>query len=95
MAKKSLQILIDEEILNDIEKVANASGMERNAYAALWLRKIAQLKLDYGLDALTSIPKDFFKSHGGRPSTATRRTDEGTRSATGNVIEHSPRIPIG
>jgi hypothetical protein len=68
MAKKSLQIRIDEEILNDIEKVANAAGMERNDYAALWLRKVSQLKLDYGLDALTSIPKDFFKSHGGRPS---------------------------
>jgi hypothetical protein len=40
MAKKGFNIRLDEEILTDIEKVANAAGMDRNDYAALWLRVI-------------------------------------------------------
>jgi len=93
MATIPLQIRVKEEVLNEVERVANAAGIERNDYILLWLGRIAQIKLDYGLDALTSIPKEFFKTRPGRPTTASRTAGQGTTTAD-DSIQDTTRVPM-
>lgn len=94
MSKKGYNLRLDTRVMDNVEAVANAAGMDRNDYVALWLGRIANLKLDCGLDALTSIPKDFFKSHGGRPAARTVGTNESTRFDPDNAIERTPSVPV-
>lgn len=67
MPKKRLQIMLPEEVLTNFEKVADSAHMDATTYAALWISRVSDLKLDNGLNALTSIPKDYFRQRGGRP----------------------------
>jgi len=67
--KKPITVRLEESSIDSLEKVANAYGMEPTAYGALILARFSELKPEFALDALTAIPKDFFKSRPGRPTT--------------------------
>jgi len=57
------------DAINDLDKIARTYDMEANAYGAMVLARFADLKPEFALDALTAIPKDFFKGRPGRPTT--------------------------
>ena len=63
------------DAINDLDKIARTYDMEANAYSAMVLARFADLKPEFALDALTSIPKDFFKSRPGRPTTSASLAD--------------------
>ena len=72
MSKKPFTIQMDIEKLRALEKVADdVYAMEKTTYAATILSRFADLKPEFALDALASIPKEFFKSRPGRPTTRT------------------------
>jgi len=66
--KKVLALYLDEETINSFERVASASHLDKNSFGALLVSRFSELKLEHGLDALTAIPKDFFRGRPGRPS---------------------------
>lgn len=72
MAKKVLSVYVESEIIEDLERIAKASHMDKNSYAALWVSRLSELKVENGLIALTTIPKDLFRGRGGRPATTNR-----------------------
>lgn len=70
MSKKPFTIQMDAEKLKSLEKVAeDVFAMEKTTYAVMVLSRFADLKPEFALDALASIPKDFFKARPGRPTT--------------------------
>ncbi len=69
--KRAFSVRMDETDISQLAKVADTYGMEPNAFGAMVLARFASLKPEFALDALTSIPKDFFKARPGRPATAT------------------------
>jgi hypothetical protein len=69
MAKIRYVLYVDPDVPEAIRKVAEADGMEGPAFASLVLSKVSQLKNGEGLTALTSIPRQLFKSRPGRPPT--------------------------
>lgn len=69
MSKKPFTIQMDQDKLNALEKVAeDVFAMEKTTYAVTVLSRFADLKPEFALDALASIPKEFFKSRPGRPA---------------------------
>lgn len=66
--KKTLSLYLEEETLRDFEKLAEACHLDKNSFGALLISRFADLKLEHGLDALTSIPKEYFKARAGRSS---------------------------
>jgi len=80
--KKPFYIRMNEEAVESLGKVAKTFDMEPNAYAAMVMARFADLKPEFALDALTAIPKDFFKARPGRPPTATGLADGHKAQAT-------------
>ncbi|HWA88116.1 MAG TPA: hypothetical protein VG710_17940 [Opitutus sp.] len=75
MAKKGYNIRVDEEVITNLEGVAEAQHMDASKFAAVVISKFSDLKPEHGLDALASIPKEFFRRGPGRPPSTTHRTD--------------------
>ena len=80
--KKPFTVRLDPSSLDSLEKVASGYGMEPTTYAATVLAKFADLKPEFALDALTAIPKEFFKTRPGRPTTRTALPETQTVHAT-------------
>ncbi|HEX2101667.1 MAG TPA: hypothetical protein VHF69_13425 [Candidatus Synoicihabitans sp.] len=90
MPKKQEVFFLDPEVLPNLEKVAKYAHMEPKHYGALWLSRLSDLKPEYALDALTAIPKEFFKGRPGRPATGSSRTNRNRDEATTEHFgEHS------
>ncbi len=66
--KKVLAVYLDEQTIRDFDKVAEAVHLDKNSFGALLISRFAELKLEHGLDAVTSIPREYFKARPGRPS---------------------------
>ena len=66
--KKPVTVRLEETAIDSLTKVAGTYGMEPTAYGAMVLARFSELKPEFALDALTAIPKDFFKSRPGRPA---------------------------
>ena len=66
--KKPFYIRMEEQAVAELTKVAKTYDMEPNAYAAMIVARFADLKPEFALDALTAIPKEFFKPRAGRPA---------------------------
>lgn len=81
--KKAFTVRLEDTALISLGKVANTYGMEPTTYGAAVLSRFADLKPEFALDALASIPKEFFKSRPGRPpaSTALAQRDAGESAA--------------
>ena len=95
MAKKLLAASLEPDVYADFARVANAAHMaSANAFAALILSRFSQLKQEFALHALTSIPQDFFKRPAGRPASAATRPDRDPTPGSENVLEHAPRLPV-
>jgi hypothetical protein len=68
MAKKTLQLLMDERDIQLLENLAGAAGMDRPTYCRTILARFARLKREYALEAITGIPREYFKGLPGRPT---------------------------
>lgn len=67
MSKKiQFNFRLEEEKLREFEKIAEASHMEPQRFAALIVSTFSDLKQGNGLAALTGIPKEYFKLRPGR-----------------------------
>lgn len=71
MAKKPVTLFVDANVLADLETVAcGTHHLDGKKYGALALSRLSQLKPEFALEALTSIPREYFKRGPGRPSSA-------------------------
>lgn len=68
MKSALLQVRLNPEVLKQIDNLAGAANLDRSEYLKLWLGAIARLKRERAIDAISGIPKDFFKGLPGRPS---------------------------
>lgn len=73
--KKPFTSRLDATAIDSLGKVAQTYGMEPTAYAAMVLSRFSELKPEFALDALTAIPKEFFKARPGRPPARTTLAD--------------------
>ena len=70
--KKTYGVTLDTEVIDNLEKVSTGAHLSHTAFAAMILARFADLKPEFALDALTAIPKEFFKRGPGRPPSAAR-----------------------
>ena len=77
--KKPFTTRIDTSVRDNFQKVAAAHHMDDTVFAALWISRLSELKPEHALDALTAIPKEFFRGRPGRPPS--RTSDPTTDSA--------------
>lgn len=70
MSNVPFTVKLTAETRNDLEKVASAYGMRDTEYAKMILGRLSRLKPEFALDALSAIPKEFFRQPVGRPTTA-------------------------
>ncbi|HWA10503.1 MAG TPA: hypothetical protein VG838_13740 [Opitutaceae bacterium] len=82
--KKALTAHVDEQIIDNLSRVAAAAHLDTTKFAALVLSRFSELKIEHGLDALTSIPKDLFKGRPGRPPAAASSAETSAAAATQN-----------
>lgn len=68
MKKIQKGIRINEETWREFEKIVEAGYMVPNAFAAVLISTFSDLKQGYALNALASIPKEYFKAKAGRPA---------------------------
>ena len=83
--KHQLNIAIDPSAAASLETVAKHVMIERTRYAALVLQTFSQLKPEHALDALTAIPKQFFKGRPGRPSSTAHSSDANSPALAQNT----------
>lgn len=67
MKKITKGIRIDQDVWGEFEKVVGYQHMEPQAFAVVLIKTFSDLKQGYALQALSSIPRECFKSKGGRP----------------------------
>jgi hypothetical protein len=72
MSTKQFSIQVDEKVISGLEDVCVGAHMRHTAYAGLILARFAELRPEFALDALTAIPKEFFRRGPGRPPSAAR-----------------------
>jgi hypothetical protein len=70
MSKKTFAVRLDEQVVENLSKLALVNHMEPTAYAAVWISHLSELKLEHGLDAFSAIPKEYFRTRPGRPTAA-------------------------
>ena len=69
MKKKPFYVRLESNDIEELTKVGKTYGMEAAAYSAVILSRFADLKPEFAMHALTSIPKEFFRAGPGRPTT--------------------------
>lgn len=70
--KKTFAVTLDTAVIDELVRVSGGAHMHHAAYAAVILSRFADLKTEFALDALTAIPKEFFRGRPGRPAAASR-----------------------
>ncbi|MFA5264422.1 MAG: hypothetical protein WC378_11405 [Opitutaceae bacterium] len=65
-----VQFRVNANVLAAVDNLAGSSNLDRAEYLKLWIGAIARLKRERAIDAISSIPKDYFKALPGRPSGA-------------------------
>jgi hypothetical protein len=68
MKNEKFTVPLPEHVIDAFSKIAEAQHMRPTFFAALCLSKLSDLKAEHALDALTAIPKEYFKGRPGRPS---------------------------
>ncbi len=68
MDKKPFTVQLDRKAISDFGEVATFNHSTPNAFGAMVLGKVSQLKPELALAALGSIPQEFFKRGKGRPT---------------------------
>ena len=76
MSKKGFNIRVEESTIDHLSEIGTYAGMDKNAYAAMVLNTFARLRPEHALDAIPSIPKQYFRRGPGRPTTATEPASE-------------------
>ena len=82
MKKTQFNFAIAEDVLASFERVAAHDHMDKTDYARLLISRFSNLKPEYALAALTAIPKDYFYSKGGRPTTSASGPDRDIQITT-------------
>jgi hypothetical protein len=72
MRSKQLNLRMDAEEFENLGKVAEGTSLKPTVYAAMILGRFSDLRPEHALDALASIPKEFFKRGPGRPPATPR-----------------------
>jgi len=83
--KKSVHVVVAPEVYDRFAEIAQSDHMTPTGYAALVLSKLSDLKPGHALDAIASIPKDFFRARRGRPPSTASDADKGTESTLEQV----------
>lgn len=81
--KRQFTIRLEESTVERLEKVGEPFGMTSQSYAATIMSRLADLKPEFALHALTAIPKEYFRAGPGRPPASTSRTDANSPQLTG------------
>lgn len=80
-AKKPYVIFLDQSVVDSIAEVAAANYLDDKKFAALCISKLSSLKPEYGLDALSAIPKNFFRQSQRTPSSRATGSDASSPAA--------------
>jgi len=91
MANKRITLCIEESALANLEKVADADHMDATKFGALVLSKLSDLAPGRGLDAISAIPKDYFRKRPGRPSAAAAGTNNRNEAITAQDPLENPQ----
>jgi len=67
MKNERFTMALPQHVTENLSRNAEAQHMKMTAYAALCLSKLSDLKAEHALDAITAIPKEYFKGRPGRP----------------------------
>lgn len=67
MATKPFTAHLDPEVIANFEKVAEHAHTRATFFAAQLIGRFSELKPEHALDALGSIPKEYFRRGPGRP----------------------------
>ena len=87
MANKPFTIQLDAAARDRLATVADAAHLDATKYAAVVLGKFSDLRPEFALDALASIPKDFFRGRPGRPPATAGVSDTNTPTTLQHVRE--------
>ena len=66
-----LGLRVSPDVAETLTNLAGAAHMDRNEYLRAWLGVIANVKRQYAIKAMGSIPENYMKGTAGRPSDAT------------------------
>jgi hypothetical protein len=66
-----LQLRVSHDVAEKLQNIAGAANMDRNEYLRAWLGVIANVKRQYAIKAMGSIPEEYMKGTAGRPNDAT------------------------
>ena len=73
--KRQYTIRLEESTVERLDKIGEPYGMTAQSYGTTIMSRLADLKPEFALHALTAIPKEYFRAGPGRPSTSTSRTN--------------------
>ena len=64
---KQFTVRLEPEVIDSFNTVAEAAHLKGTAYAAAVIGKLSQLRPEFALHAISSIPQEYFKRGPGRP----------------------------
>jgi len=73
--KRQYTIRLEESTVERLEKIGEPYGMTAQTYGTTIMSRLADLKPEFALHALTAIPKEYFRAGPGRPTTPATRPD--------------------
>lgn len=73
--KRQYTIRLEESTVERLDKIGEPYGMTAQTYGTTIMSRLADLKPEFALHALTAIPKEYFRSGPGRPTTSAARSD--------------------
>jgi hypothetical protein len=74
--KARLTLFLPHSDIDQFSHVAGGACLTAAKFAAMIVTKFGRLKPEFALEALTSIPKEYFRPGPGRPRTATEHGPE-------------------
>lgn len=69
--RRNFIIQIDDEIRDDLRRVAEGGHMDDTKYAAVWIKELSTIRPEFALKVLGLIPPEWKHRRPGRPAGST------------------------
>lgn len=69
--RRNFIIQIDDEVRDDLRRVAEGGHMDDTKYAAVWIKELSTIRPEFALKVLGLIPAEWKHRRPGRPAGAT------------------------